>query len=177
MLSSTTTLLFVLVEHNTIPVEMIRAIILVSWTFFSMFSICYLGQMITNQFGRFDYALGQCNRYTFPLKIQQMISMFSSNAQQLTVVQGYGYKLDYNTFKGVLVLNAFRKFRIRYILMIAFLSFSDNSNQLLVFYIDPTVQSRCFHKRSKFSQFLRNADSRFSLRRSTISIQSQYFCL
>lgn len=103
MLSSMITLLFVLVEHNTIPVELVRATIMIGWTFFSMFCICNLGQMITNQFERFDFALGQCNWYTLPLKIQRMSLIFSSNAQQLTVIQGYDYKWTRNTFKMVIV--------------------------------------------------------------------------
>lgn len=79
MLSSMITLHFVLVDHNTIPVELIRAVILVGWVFFAMFFICNLGQTITNEFEMFDAELHQCNWYAFPLKMQKMTLIFSSN--------------------------------------------------------------------------------------------------
>lgn len=110
MLSSMITLHFVLVDHNTIPVELIRAIILVGLVFLAMFFICNLGQTITNEFEIFNAELNKCNWYAFPLKMQQMTLIFSSNAQQLAAIRGYGFKWNQNTFKRVNLLECLCEF-------------------------------------------------------------------
>lgn len=127
MLSSMVTLLFVLVDHNRIPVELIRAAIMVGWTFFSMFCICNLGHMTTNEFRMFNEELCKCHWYALPLKIQQMFGFFVSNVQQLAVIQGYEYKWNRNTFKMVAIFLSIPKKSSSPIFNSFFPSISDNS--------------------------------------------------
>lgn len=101
MLSTMITLLFVLIDHNTIPVELIRAMIFVGWTFVSMFLIYNLGEMITKQFEMFHAELTQCDWYHFPVEIQRMFLIFMANTQELTVIRGYGFIWNRSSFKKV----------------------------------------------------------------------------
>lgn len=56
---------------------------------FSCFS-CEFGEMLTNRFETFNDALGQCNWHSFPIEMQRMFVMVMVNAQQPTIVRGYG---------------------------------------------------------------------------------------
>lgn len=51
---------------------------------------CELGEMITTRFETFKDALDQCNWHLFPIEMQQMFVIVMVNAQQSTIVRGYG---------------------------------------------------------------------------------------
>lgn len=85
---------FLQLDHNSIPIELIRTIIMAFWTFICVILFGELGEMITNQFNLYSYELNQCPNWDlFPLEMQRMFAIFLSNAQQLTLIRGYGNEL------------------------------------------------------------------------------------
>lgn len=57
--------------------------------FLFLFS-CELGEMMTNHFEKFKNALDQSDWTLFPIKIQKLFIIVLFNAQQPTIVHGYG---------------------------------------------------------------------------------------
>lgn len=72
------------------PAELSMALIIFISGCIMIFTYCELGQMVNNQFEMFSDELDQCNWYTFALKMQQMLIIFTANAQQPTMIRGYG---------------------------------------------------------------------------------------
>lgn len=60
--------------------------------------------MVTNQFDLFYAKLCQCNWYLYPLKMQQMLVIFVSDAQRPTNIHGFGNLCARGTFKRVIYL-------------------------------------------------------------------------
>lgn len=51
---------------------------------------CEFGEMLTNHFEQLNDAFGLCNWHLFPIEMQQMFLIVMPNAQQSTIVRGYG---------------------------------------------------------------------------------------
>lgn len=73
------------------------------WTFIFILMFCELGEMVCNQFEMFNDSLEQCNWYSLPIEMQQMMIIFMANAQQPTWISGFGNILcTRDTFKKVI---------------------------------------------------------------------------
>lgn len=74
-----------------------------------IFSLCELGETVTNQYEKLSDELYQCDWYSFPIEMQQMFVTFMSCTQQPVFIHGYGDTLTQctrETFKKVIKLNA-----------------------------------------------------------------------
>lgn len=75
---------------------------LVVWQIITICAFGEVGEMVTKQFGLFNTMLGQCNWYLYPLKMQQMLVIFTLEVQQPTHIRGFGNRLcARDTFKRV----------------------------------------------------------------------------
>ena len=73
-----------------------------AWTFALIFSVCELGEQMSNGFDSFDDKLCQCDWYSFPIQLQQIYLIFLSNTQQPTNIACYGnISCTRDTFKKV----------------------------------------------------------------------------
>lgn len=72
---------------------LLRPIILVLWAFGTHFLFCECGEMVTNQFNKFNDALDQCSWYLFSIRMQKQFVIVLANAQQSTNIRGYGNML------------------------------------------------------------------------------------
>lgn len=73
--------------------ELLRTSILTFWSFGCYFLFCEYGEMVTNQFVKFNDALDQCSWYLFSIEMQHNFVVIVLNAQQPTTIRGYGNSL------------------------------------------------------------------------------------
>lgn len=81
------------------------------WSFVMIYVFCEMGEMVTNQFEMFERALGQCNWYLFSMKLQRIHLIVVANAQQPTIVHGFGNIVCIReSMKQVILLHKTAKF-------------------------------------------------------------------
>lgn len=68
----------------------VKRIILMFWSFALIYAFCENGEMVANDFIDFEKELGQCNWYLFTLRLQRIYIIVLMNAEQSTVVHGFG---------------------------------------------------------------------------------------
>ena len=74
------------------------------------------GEMVTNQFGKFNDALDQCSWYLFSVKMQQKFVVVVSNAQQSTTIRGYGNTLCARlSLKTVILFTVWKIFQVHFL--------------------------------------------------------------
>lgn len=86
-------IIFFQLDHNSIPIELIRTLMMALSTFIMITLFSELGDTISNQFNLYSYELNQCNWNSFPLEVQRMFGVFVSNVQQSEYIRGYGNEL------------------------------------------------------------------------------------
>lgn len=112
------------------------------WSLLIAFMFCQCGEMVTSQFDLFNLELSKCNWHLFSMNMQQLLIVFMANAQQPTIVCGFG-----NIF---CVREVFRKVSFIYVFIfgpgnevcyyyVIHSHISDSSNQLLVLYDIATI--------------------------------------
>lgn len=55
-----------------------------------MFSFCYFGQNITDQFAEFGDTIYQSEWYSFPNEVMQLLPFFMNATQKPVVLRGFG---------------------------------------------------------------------------------------
>lgn len=75
--------------HGSITPGGLRTIFLLLWSFVIIFTLCNLGQILTNKFDEFNDELVQCDWYLYPCKMQQIYAIMLVNAQQPTYLKAY----------------------------------------------------------------------------------------
>lgn len=76
-------------EITSNPMELIRPLISVCWSFCFIGIFCEFGESVTEQFEMIKFELGQRNWYLFPLEMQQTFLIVLANAKQPKYVQGF----------------------------------------------------------------------------------------
>lgn len=82
--------LFLKSNSDSVPAEMIRILFLMFWSGIIIFLVSESGEMVSTEFERFDFALGQCNWYRFPIDFQRMFATIIANTQQPEILQAFG---------------------------------------------------------------------------------------
>lgn len=70
--------------------ELLRILIMVFYSNALILCICECGEMITNQFNMFRNELDQTSWYLYPIEMQRMLVIVMANAQQPTIISGFG---------------------------------------------------------------------------------------
>ena len=70
-------------------VELICTLILMCVSILTIFFFCEFGDMINTQFDEFDDQLRQCDWYTFPIEMQQLLVIFMTSTQRPAMIQGF----------------------------------------------------------------------------------------
>lgn len=66
------------------------------------FFFCEFGQSVSSEFNSFDHEIYQCDWYTFPMNLQQMLVILMLDTQQSMYIRGYGNIVcSRDTFKKV----------------------------------------------------------------------------
>ena len=60
------------------------------WIFATIAFFCEMGEMVTDQFEKFNTKLYQCDWYLFPIEVQRMLVIFMSDTQKPVFIHGYG---------------------------------------------------------------------------------------
>lgn len=82
--------------------QLIAPLVLICWSFISMFWICNFGQSLTNQFHEVSDAICQSDWYSFSPDVKRMVMMIMMTAQQPVILRGFGNVLcTRETFKKV----------------------------------------------------------------------------
>lgn len=92
------------------PISRVMLLTLLGFSFIINLIFCESGQMVGIQFEMFNDALNQCNWWSFPVEMQQMLIVVMANSQYLTLIRGYGNVLcTRETFKKVIFIENKRK--------------------------------------------------------------------
>ena len=77
-------------EHILDPIKLSALLLISGVSFMILFVLCELTQIITDEFASFNDELNQFAWYSFPIKMQQILIIVMANAQQPTVIRGFG---------------------------------------------------------------------------------------
>lgn len=144
--------LFWQLDPNANPIGLIRISVLMFWSLTIVFIACESGERMSLKFKRFNYALGQCNWYAFPIEMQQMFVTIMASSQSPTFIEAYGNILcTRESFKNVEFFHLFFNYWWIYLDQMNFISqlisfkfyISDCSCWLLIFY--DVSSNRCIN--------------------------------
>lgn len=77
-------------QGTTNPIELIRPLILIFWSFATVVYFCEYGDMVTSRLDEIKDVIWQGDWYAYPNEIQRILPMIVANAQQPVVVHGFG---------------------------------------------------------------------------------------
>lgn len=77
-------------QETVNPVEIVRPLIIIFWSFATVFYFCETAELVSIQFDGIKHAIWQCDWYLFPNKIQRMLPTVIAGAQTPVIVRGFG---------------------------------------------------------------------------------------
>lgn len=77
-------------DQNSSSIDLLKVGIYLAWSFGTTLLCCELGEMLNSKFEQFSVALCQCKWYLFPIEMRHMLLIVITNAQQPTVLCGFG---------------------------------------------------------------------------------------
>lgn len=91
---------------------MIKPLILAFWSFGLVYIVCEFGENLTNRFEDLDEAVYQCDWYTYPNEIQNLLPIILLGSQEPIILSVFGkVSCTRESFKNVSLIDLFRWFK------------------------------------------------------------------
>lgn len=106
------------------PPDLVLPLILMTWSFITLYYYSEFGEMVTNKFQLFHDRTIQCEWYLFPHDIQRIFLIFIKDTQQTVFIRGYGnLECTRETFKAVGIFQVISFYRSDYSFCVSFFFF------------------------------------------------------
>lgn len=72
------------------PAELIRPLTVIFFSYLTIFFFCETAQQITEQYDEIESVFCQCNWYSYPIEVQQIIPTIMMATQKEIAIRGFG---------------------------------------------------------------------------------------